>query len=104
MPNSIVSSQYRKRTGQKPDDNEICDFWSKWWDRKLKASDGEDAWAAQLRFLNSIINQVKARRSTLGFEILNEPELYNIRHYRKIGIYHNRIMRPERNDLYQDIL
>lgn len=96
MPNSILSSQYGKRTGQKPDDNEICDFWNKWWNRKLKTSEGEDAWTAQVRFLNSVINQVRARRSTLGFEILNEPELYNIGHYRKIGIYHEYMVKELR--------
>lgn len=96
MPYSIVSSLYKNRNGQKPDDTEIRDFWNNWWDQKLKTVDGEDAWSAQVRFLSSIVNRVKARRSTFGFEILNEPELYNISHYRKVGTYHEYMVKELR--------
>ena len=89
MPNSLISHYYEKRTGNVPDHNSIRDFWNRWWNRQLKNTDGVDDWDAQLDYLKKIVNLLKDRKSTLGFEILNEPEVFSLSHYRKVGHYHD---------------
>jgi hypothetical protein len=90
MPNSVLSRYYENRTGgHLPNYNIKKDFWNKWWNRKIKTIGGVDGWEAQLYYLKDIINLLKNRKSTFGFEVLNEPEIFNILHYRQVGKYHD---------------
>jgi hypothetical protein len=38
---------------------------------------------------NSLVVVLKDRKSTLGFEILNEPEVFRLTDYYKVGVYHD---------------
>ncbi len=96
MPNSLISQYYEKRTGIVPDHKSIRDFWNKWWDRQIKNTDGVDGWDAQLEYLKKIVNLLKDRKSTLGFEILNEPEVFSLSHSRMVGHYHDYMIRELR--------
>jgi hypothetical protein len=58
-----------------------------------------DGWDAQLDYLKravKLLKLLKHRKSTFGFEILNEPEVYSISHYRKVGHYHDYMIKELR--------
>jgi hypothetical protein len=42
-----------------------------------------------LDFLKDIIKLLKDRKYTFGFELLNEPEVFEVSHYQKVGQYHD---------------
>ncbi|CAN5364641.1 hypothetical protein BH18THE2_BH18THE2_29170 [soil metagenome] len=97
MPNSLMSVNCKKRTGRsKPDRNTKENFWRKWWNRKILTADGEDGWDAQLDFLSSIVKLLDGHKSTFGFEVLNEPEVYKISDYKNVGRYHHYIIKELR--------
>ena len=97
MPNSLVSNNYEKNSENRPIRNTIKDFWNKWWNRKLRTRDNIDAWESQISFLKEIISYLRNKKSTFGFEILNEPQVYNILDYKKVGHYHNYAIRELRD-------
>jgi hypothetical protein len=88
MPNSLISTLYEMKTGQIPNHSIKKDFWNRWWDREIKTVDGVDGWDAQLDYLKNIVKLLKDRKSTMGFEILNEPEVFRRQDYCKVGNYH----------------
>lgn len=49
---------------------------------------GKKVWDVQWQFLSKVINKVKGYNSVAGFEILNEPHLFNKAMYDKLGNYH----------------
>ena len=56
-----------------PINEDLRNFWNNWWDRKFVVL-MEDGWDSHSVILKSC-KRVKDNRSTLGFEILNEPQL-----------------------------
>ena len=48
---------------------------------------GNDGWTLQAEFLKKIVNVVDDYNSTLGYEILNEPQVYSVDQWKKIGNY-----------------
>jgi hypothetical protein len=52
---------------------------------------GISAWDLQAQFMNKVIAQVDKYTSVLGYEIINEPTLYDYSQYQKIGNYHTYI-------------
>jgi hypothetical protein len=96
MPNSLLSIYYQKRTGHVPDYKSIKDFWSRWWNRQISNAEGEEGWDAQLDYLKKIVKLLEGRKSTFGFEILNEPEVFSVSHYMKVGHYHEYIAKELR--------
>src|SRR5215467_7563082 len=95
MPQSIMSRYYQRKICRENDkSNDIChetksDFWNKWWNRDIKTVDDRDGWDAQLDYLTTVVKYLNNRRSTVGFEILNEPEIFKLAHYRQVGRYHS---------------
>jgi hypothetical protein len=97
MPNSLMSAYYEKKIqGDNPDYSTKKDFWNRWWNHKMKTVDGVDGWDAQLYYLKDIVKLLKNRKSTFGFEVLNEPEVFEISHYRKVGRYHDYMIKELR--------
>jgi hypothetical protein len=64
-------------------------WWTKWWDRGIKSTDGIDGWTLQAEFLRKIVETVDDHSSTLGYEILSEPQIHNKDQWAKIGKYNN---------------
>ena len=48
----------------------------RWWDRKLITAEGKEGWDAQLEYFTIVVNNLKDKKSTYGFEILNEPQVF----------------------------
>jgi Cellulase (glycosyl hydrolase family 5) len=67
-------------------------WWTDWWNRSIKDGNGNDGWILQLGFLKKIINTVNKHNSTIGYEILNEPQIYSVDQWEKIGKYNTFIV------------
>jgi hypothetical protein len=62
-------------------------WWTNWWNRAIKDASGVDGWTLQANFLKKIVSTVDRHPSTLGYEILNEPQVHSIDQWSKIGTY-----------------
>jgi hypothetical protein len=97
MPNSIMSKYCEKGSADSEPNFDIKkDFWNRWWNRQIKNTEGVEGWNVQLEYLKKIVELLKDRKSTLGFEILNEPEVFSLSHYRKVGHYHDYVAKELR--------
>jgi hypothetical protein len=85
--NIDAHSIYRKGSGGEPKDESAQHWWNKWWDRTIKDVEGNDGWTRQANFLKRIIQEVDKHPSTLGYEILNEPQIYIDNQWSKVGKY-----------------
>ena len=97
FPTSLLLPYFNKDNLKKnsmnpPKQDDLKNFWNKWWDRKLVTLDGNDGWDAQLDYLEKVVKRVNENKSTLGFEILNEPQVYRWGDLKKVGKYHNYIL------------
>lgn len=72
-----------------PNKRELEMFWNKWWDRKVVNSENRDGWELQRDLLQRVISKMNNKKSTLGFEILNEPQVYRNSDFTKVSWYHN---------------
>jgi hypothetical protein len=66
------------------------DFGNRWWNQKINTVDGIDGWGAQLDYLKEIVNLLKNRKSTFGFQV------FGVIHYVKIGRYHDYMIKQLR--------
>lgn len=95
FPNSVFINSFEPdpNSSNKPSIQQLKKFWDGWWDRKLKTTEGKDAWDAQLDFILEVIKRVKNKNSTAGFEILNEPQVFRQVDFRKVGNYNDYIIK-----------
>lgn len=95
FPNSLMSRHYERTAHQtsRPDYYLKKDFWNRWWNRTMETVDGTDCWDAQLVYLLDFIELIKDHKSTYGFELLNEPAVFALSHYKRIRIYYDYIIK-----------
>ena len=62
-------------------------WWTDWWNRKIKDANGVDGWVLLYDFLHKIINTLDSHPSTLGYEILSEPQVHSSDQWEKIGVF-----------------
>ena len=62
-------------------------WWTDWWNRAVVDTNGTDGWTLQAEFLKKIMDTVDSHQSTLGYEILSEPQVHNSDQWEKIGKY-----------------
>lgn len=74
----VVNSDYEDTAGP---------FWDAFLSNNILIN-GKKVWLVQFEFLTKVINKVKGYDSVAGFEILNEPHLFNKAMYDKLGNYH----------------
>jgi hypothetical protein len=72
-------------------------WWTNWWNNTITYN-GTDGWKLQADFLNKIVKTVDGHPSTLGYEILSEPQVHNVNQWAKIGKY-NTFMTDELRNL-----
>jgi cellulase (glycosyl hydrolase family 5) len=89
FPPSLFNDKtsYPFGSGGSPGYPSAVKWWSKWWNHNLTDNRGIDGWALQIGFLKKIIETVENHRSTLGYEILNEPQIQSADEWEKIGKY-----------------
>jgi Cellulase (glycosyl hydrolase family 5) len=81
------SSSYPHGSGGEPKDKSAKTWWTKWWNRSVKDTNGNDGGILQLQFLKKIVNAVDGHPSTIGYEILNEPQIHSDDQWTKVGKY-----------------
>jgi hypothetical protein len=80
-------NKYRNGAGGAPHDTAAKKWWNEWWNNKIKDSEGNSGWSLQATFLKRVTNTVDHFKSTLGYEILNEPQVYTTNQWAKVGKY-----------------
>ncbi|MCI0558066.1 MAG: glycoside hydrolase family 5 protein, partial [Nitrososphaera sp.] len=59
-------------------------FWNAYLSNNISVN-GRSVWDVQADFIKSVINKVDKYNSVAGYEILNEPHLFDKTHYEKLG-------------------
>jgi len=78
---------YPAATGGGPKYEAAKVWWTDWWNRAVVDSNGTDGWTLQAEFLEKIIAVLDSHKSTLGYEILSEPQVHNADQWEKVGKY-----------------
>ena len=61
-------------------------WWTDWWNRSIRDVNGMMAGCFCLISWNSVVNTVDNHESTLGYELLSEPQVHSSDQWQKIGI------------------
>ena len=78
-------------------------WWTDWWNQAVKDTNGTDGWTLQAEFLKKIVGTLDSHKSTLGYEILSEPQVHNVDQWEKIGKF-NTFMVNELRKLTSKVL
>ena len=97
---NVEDHRYDKGSGGKTHHESSKLWWTNWWDRSIRDSDGAHAWELMSEFLKKIVKTVNNHTSTLGYEILNEPQIHNDNQWEKVGEF-NTFMVKELRELTQ---
>lgn len=62
-------------------------FWNAFLKNEISV-DGKKIWDVQLEFLDKVIGRVDKFDNVIGYEILNEPHIFNASQYDDLGLYH----------------
>jgi hypothetical protein len=81
------NTSYPFGSGGSPGYPSAIKWWTKWWNHTITDNRGIDGWILQIGFLKKVIETVENHRSTLGYEILNEPQIQSADQWEKIGKY-----------------
>jgi Cellulase (glycosyl hydrolase family 5) len=79
-------------------------WWQKWWNRGISDSNGIDGWLLQAQFLKNIIKSVDSHPSTIGYEILSEPQIHNVDEWEKIKKYNTFMVDELRTATKKDLI
>jgi Cellulase (glycosyl hydrolase family 5) len=66
-------------------------WWTNLYNRTVSDANGNDGWTLQADFLKKVAQTVDNHTSTLGYELLNEPQVYDKTQWQKIGNYNTYI-------------
>jgi hypothetical protein len=88
------NSEYAYGSGGGPKYPSAAAWWTDWWNRKITDTNGTDGWNLQAQFLKKVVSTVDSHPSTVGYEILSEPQVHSADQWEKIGKY-NTLMTDE---------
>lgn len=80
-------AKYPASTGGDTGDQGAKIWWTDWWNRDVRNVNGTDGWTAQADFLKKIVSAVDDHNSTLGYQILSEPQIHSNDEWEKVGKY-----------------
>jgi hypothetical protein len=94
FPNSILRPFFNRDNPEnfslnKPNHEDLEKFWNAWWDRKMITAEGKEGWDAQLEYFTTVVNNLKDKKSTYGFEILNEPQVFRQKDFKNVSYYND---------------
>ena len=75
---------YEQDSGGTPKSAVSQTWWTNWWNNAMIVN-GSDGWTLQLDFLKKIASITDKHPSTLGYEILSEPQVHSEDQWAKIG-------------------
>ncbi|HEX9320105.1 MAG TPA: hypothetical protein VF884_14320 [Nitrososphaeraceae archaeon] len=77
---------YQQDAGGSPKSVAAKTWWINWWNNAIRIN-GTDGWRLQSDFLKKVVSALDKHTSTLGYEILSEPQVNNVNQWSKIGKY-----------------
>ena len=86
LPNS--TGKFNRAAAEGISDTSTKLFWTNWWNRDVTDSNGNEGWTLLSDFLKQIVNVVDKYNSTLGYEMLDEHQIYNKEDWEKIGQFY----------------
>ncbi len=91
FPSSLLESnpKFSYGSGGSPKYQTAKLWWTDWWNRSIRDVNGTDGWILLLGFLQKIVNTVDSHPSTLGYEILSEPQVHSSDQWKKIGTFNS---------------
>ena len=72
-------------SGGNTDDEAARIWWTDWWNRSVKDANGNDGWSLLSEFFTRLVNALDSHPSTLGYEILSEPQIHSDDQWEKVG-------------------
>jgi hypothetical protein len=72
-------------SGGNTNDDAARIWWTDWWNRSVKDSSGNDGWSLLSEFLKNLVNTLDSHPSTIGYEILSEPQIHSDDQWEKVG-------------------
>jgi hypothetical protein len=72
-------------SGGNTNDEGASIWWTDWWNRSVKDADGNDGWSLLAGFLTTLVNVLDSHPSTIGYEILSEPQIHSDDQWEKVG-------------------
>jgi hypothetical protein len=88
----FTAPELEQDSGGNTNDESAEFWWTNWWDRSVKDPNGNDGWSLQAQFLRKIVNELDSHQSTLGYEILSEPQIHSDDQWEKVGQFNNFIV------------
>lgn len=80
---------YQPKSGGNTDSISAKEWWSNWWSGKIKDTKGNSGWQLQADYLKTIVDLVDNHKSTLGYEILSEPQVHSKSQWTQIGKFNS---------------
>jgi hypothetical protein len=72
-------------SGGNTNDEAASIWWTDWWNRSVKDTSGNDGWSLLSEFLTKLVNVLDSHPSTIGYEILSEPQIHSDDQWEKVG-------------------
>jgi len=80
-------------------------WWTNWWNRTISDKENtRDGWILQAHFLKILVKYLDTHNSTKGYEILNEPQVFSMDQWSKIGKYYEYMINELRNHTNKTIV
>jgi len=89
FPNFLFqnNSEYAYGSGGGPKYPSAIAWWTHWWNKEITDVNGTDGWTLQSQFLKQVVSTVDSHPSTVGYEILSEPQVHSVDQWDKVGKY-----------------
>jgi hypothetical protein len=72
-------------SGGNTNDDSASIWWTDWWNRSVRDANGNDGWSLLAGFLTNLVNALDSHPSTIGYEILSEPQIHSDDQWEKVG-------------------
>jgi hypothetical protein len=72
-------------SGGNTNDDTARIWWTDWWNRSVRDANGNDGWSLLAGFLTDLVNALDSHPSTIGYEILSEPQIHSDDQWEKVG-------------------
>lgn len=92
------NQEYERDSGGNTNDEIAELWWTDWWNREVRDIRGTDGWWLHAEFLRTVVRALDRYESTLGYEILSEPQVHSDDQWQKIGVFNSFITSELRKD------
>ena len=96
--------EYESDSGGNTNDDTAKLWWTNWWNRSVKDENGNDGWVLHAEFLTTIVRTLDKYESTLGYEILSEPQVHSDDQWEKVGAFNTFIVSELRKETNKTIV